>query len=126
MTNFNFKANDSDKITHIGTAGGWVKASTGYSFKFTEKNCNKIVEQILTNQKPIGLVKKKKYDFYDRLFLTILKNDNYVGPRVFNDMFKNVPINKVFKFLDEETSLLEDIKIIIKLPYLPFLKALLK
>jgi len=124
MTNFNFKANDTDKITHIGTAGGWVKASTGYSFKFAEKNCKKIVEQILTNQKPVGIVKKKKYHFYDRLFLKILKNENTVGPRIFNDMFKKVPLNKVFKFLDEETTLLEDVKIILKLPYLPFLKAL--
>ncbi|HIC31036.1 MAG TPA: lycopene cyclase, partial [Flavobacteriaceae bacterium] len=33
MTTFNFEPFNTSKITKIGTAGGWVKGSTGYSFK---------------------------------------------------------------------------------------------
>lgn len=37
MTDFPFHEDSTPKITKIGTAGSWVKASSGYSFKNTEK-----------------------------------------------------------------------------------------
>ena len=37
MTTYPFYKNSTKNITKIGTAGGWVKASTGYSFKNCEK-----------------------------------------------------------------------------------------
>ena len=42
MTNYPFYQNSLKKITMIGTAGGWVKPSTGYSFKNCERNSNKM------------------------------------------------------------------------------------
>lgn len=37
MTDYPFEKENSAYLTKIGTAGGWVKASSGYSFKNTEK-----------------------------------------------------------------------------------------
>jgi lycopene beta-cyclase len=45
------------------------------------------------------------------------------GKKVFTDLFKNNPVQNVLKFLDNETSLSEELKIISSLPTLPFLKA---
>ncbi len=33
MTSYNFKKHNSENILHIGIAGGWAKASTGYTFR---------------------------------------------------------------------------------------------
>lgn len=38
MTNFDFNAFNTKGITKIGTAGGWVKPSSGYSFKQDRKS----------------------------------------------------------------------------------------
>ncbi|NNM15670.1 MAG: lycopene cyclase, partial [Bacteroidia bacterium] len=38
MSNYPFHREHSDTITKIGTAGGWVKGSSGYSFKNAERN----------------------------------------------------------------------------------------
>ena len=47
MTTYPFHSDSTMNITKIGTAGGWVKPSTGYSFK----NCEKYSEKILDNIK---------------------------------------------------------------------------
>lgn len=44
MTTYPFAKSSSTKVTKIGTAGGWVKASSGYSFKNAEKYAAQIVK----------------------------------------------------------------------------------
>ena len=46
MTNFPFENYNTQQVTKIGTAGGWVKGSTGYSFKHTEKKVTKIIANL--------------------------------------------------------------------------------
>ena len=58
MTTYPFYKNSTKNITKIGTAGGWVKASTGYSFKNCEKNSLKIIDNI-KKQKDLRIVRKK-------------------------------------------------------------------
>ena len=41
-----FYKESTKNITKIGTAGGWVKPSTGYSFKSCEKYSLKILKNI--------------------------------------------------------------------------------
>ncbi len=126
MCSYNFRKHNSNRITYIGTAGGWVKASTGYSFRFAQKNVDKILQQIKNNEKPIGLVPKSKYTFYDKLLLKILFYENHLGATIFGSMFQNVKPELIFKFLDEDTSFYEDLKVIIRMPYIPFIKALFR
>ena len=38
MTCYPFERKNTSKILNIGTAGGWTKPSSGYTFKFIEKN----------------------------------------------------------------------------------------
>ena len=65
MSTFNFEKFNTAKITKIGTGGGWVKASTGYSFKHTEKKVTQIVSNIKLNKTPSFKLFKKKYIFVD-------------------------------------------------------------
>ncbi len=124
MTSYPFSKGNTKKTLKIGTAGGWVKASTGYSFKFAEKNALLIVDQII-KQAPIrGYKQPKRFKFYDKLFIKVLKNQNTKGPEIFEKMYSKVKLNVLFRFLDETTSLKEEIGILLKLPYWPFIKAL--
>jgi len=125
MTIYPFQEDSSDRIIKIGTAGGWVKASTGYSFKFSEKIAKKIVAQLEKGQTlNIGYKQHKRFKFYDRLFIKVLQKQNYKGPKIFFEMYRKVRPDLLFRFLDEETTLREEVSIILKLPYRPFIKAL--
>ena len=44
MTGYNFSKHNKSTLLHIGTSGGWTKASTGFTFK---KSTNKIENLIL-------------------------------------------------------------------------------
>ncbi|MEY3920868.1 MAG: hypothetical protein RL634_629, partial [Bacteroidota bacterium] len=45
------------------------------------------------------------------------------GDLVFKKMFQKNPIERIFRFLDNESKLGEEIRLISTLPTLPFLKA---
>ncbi|WP_047418218.1 lycopene cyclase family protein [Cellulophaga sp. Hel_I_12] len=125
MTCFNFAQKNTETILYIGTAGGWTKASTGYTFMSTSKKVKKLVAH-LKNEQPLNTFNKKdKFWFYDLLLLDVLFANNALGQSIFELLFKKRSPQLIFKFLDEETSFLEDFKFISSPPPWPFMKALL-
>jgi lycopene beta-cyclase len=112
-------------LLFIGTAGGWTKASTGYTFMSTSKKVKKLVAH-LKSEKPLNTFNKKdKFWFYDLLLLDVLYANNALGQSIFELLFRKRSPQLIFKFLDEETSFLEDFKFISSPPPWPFMKALL-
>ena len=126
MTCYDFQEHHSKNVRFIGTAGGWAKPSTGYTFMSTAKKIPVLINHIKT-QKPLHILSfKNRFWFYDLLFLDVLFKDNANGYSIFEALFKNRKPQLIFKFLDEETNLFEDIKYIWGCPKKPFITALLK
>ncbi|SDT25489.1 lycopene beta-cyclase [Maribacter dokdonensis] len=126
MTAYDFREHHTNRIRYIGTAGGWAKPSTGYTFMSTANKVPKLIA-FIKEGKPLKKLKLKgKFWFYDMLFLDVLHNDNANGHVIFESIFKALPPQKVFKFLDEKTSLIEDLEYINSCPKQPFIKALIK
>ena len=123
MTDYPFQKDNSKYITKIGTAGGWVKASSGYSFKNTEKKTTQIIENIKKGFPPTHELYERKFQFYDRIFLDVLSKRNEIGPQLFEKFYTKNAIQDIFKFLDEETGLREDLKIMASLYHPQFLKS---
>ncbi len=119
---------NTDKIINIGTAGGWTKASSGYTFQFIQKNSIEIVNSLLNNENPNKNVsfEEKKHNWYDRTLLDVLISKKMTGKDVFDKMFKALPATTILKFLDNESSLVEDVKILSRFPLFPFLKSGIK
>lgn len=126
MSCYPFWEKNTNRVLNIGTAGGWTKASTGYTFKNSDKKSTQLIAFLLTKQDLSKFHKKTKFWFYDLLLLDILDRHNELGASLFSSMFKKEDSTLIFKFLDEETSLIEDIKIILKCPRMPFIKALIR
>ena len=126
MNTYPYHKASRSKITKIGTAGSWVKPSSGYSFKNTEKYVHKLIENIKNGASPDDDLLSKKHRYYDSLFLNVLATDNAKGPDLFHTMYSKNNIQKVFQFLDEETNLLDDLAIMASFNPLPFLKSLWK
>ncbi|MDC6366281.1 MULTISPECIES: lycopene cyclase family protein [Flavobacteriaceae] len=124
MTCYPFHHKNTSKILHIGVAGGWAKPSTGFTFYNTHKQVIKLVEY-LKHEKPLtDFHQSGRFWFYDLLLLDILHRDNSSGRSIFESMFKKRKASLILKFLENETTFWEDLKIISACPKLPFLKAL--
>ncbi|WP_203258559.1 lycopene cyclase family protein [Hyunsoonleella ulvae] len=126
MTTFLFDRYNTKNITKIGTGGGWVKPSSGYSFKHTEQKVAKIITNIKANKRPSHHLFKKKYKFYDKVFLKVLKDENHKGEWIFKQFYAKNDIETMFRFLDEESNFLEELKIMFSLFSWSFIKAFFK
>lgn len=126
MTCYHFWKNNSENIIHIGTAGGWSKASTGFTFKNTTKKTSKLIAHLKENKPLQSFHKTDKFWFYDLLLLDILHEKNYLGSTLFGELFKRTSLQNILKFLDEETSFMEDLKILLKMPPANFIRAIFK
>ncbi|WP_343696072.1 lycopene cyclase family protein [Flavobacterium sp.] len=127
MTSYPFWEKNTKRVLNIGTAGGWTKASTGYTFKNADKKSSQLVQFIQKEDfKMNDFHKKNRFWFYDLLLLDILYHQNELGSRIFSSLFKKASPALIFKFLDEETNFIEDVKVILKCPKVPFLKALFR
>ena len=111
MSSFPFDQFNTPSVLNIGTAGGWTKASTGFTFMNTTRNVSKVISFLKTG-KPLNHFNiKNRFWFYDLLFLDVLFKYNSQGSKLFERMFKkNTPLT-IFRFLDEKTSFVEELKI---------------
>ena len=126
MTAYDFKAHQSKNMRYIGTAGGWAKPSTGYTFRSTAKKTPKMLAHIKSGKPLNSLSYRTKFWYYDLLFIDVLFNDNAQGYNIFETLFKNRKPQQVFKFLDEESSFIEDVGNMMGSPIVPFTKALFR
>ena len=126
MTSFKFEELNSNSILNIGTAGGWTKASTGYTFYNTSKKTKDLVSFLKKDDDLSAFAKRTKYWFYDLLLLDVLANNNEKGSSVFASIFKKVNVKIILKFLGEESSLREDLKIITSVSPKPFILSIVK
>ncbi|EAZ96915.1 lycopene cyclase [Flavobacteria bacterium BAL38] len=124
MTCYPFWKHNTKNIINIGSAGGWTKASTGYTFKNASKKSKALVQFLKSETDFTKFHKKDKFWFYDLLLLDILSSKNELGSKIFSSMFKKGSSTVIFKFLDEETSIWEDLQVIWKCPKILFIKAL--
>ena len=126
MTNrkFGFQNNG---VFNIGTAGGQTKGSSGYTFQFIQKQSQQIADCLANGDSLFAIFDPpKRFRYYDNTLLHILYNNKLQGKKIFTSLFQKNKPQDVLRFLDNETTLIDEIKIISSLPTWPFLKAALK
>lgn len=123
MTDFPFHKDSTSKITKIGSAGSWIKGSTGYSFKHTEKKVRRIIENIKAGKEPSDGLLTMRFRIYDAIFLDVLNQKNDLGELIFSNLYSKNSIVEIFKYLDEETSISEEVKIMRSLYHPQFIKS---
>lgn len=129
MTNYPFPTHSSPAILNIGTAGGNVKASTGYAFQNIQKQMQYLVAWLAAGNENASNFKPKsqsRFRLYDSLLLYIMQQKRLSTSLIFSLLFQKNPPQRIFRFLDEETHFGQDIQIMYSVPSLPFVKALLE
>lgn len=128
MTDFKFVNKQSDHVFSIGIKGGFAKPSTGYTFLRGQKILNKLVQNIINGHTPdLDLpYQAKRFKKYDATLLSVLDSGKFTGEDIFGRLFKKNGAHSMFKFLDEETTLTEEIGIMSTTPIFDFGKAFIK
>ena len=126
MTSYRFDRHNRKNFIYIGTAGGWTKASTGFTFKKTTQKVDELVTFLKTSKSFTEFWKPDRFWFYDLLFLDVLAKYNAEGHQLFRTMFEKNSPALILKFLDEKTSFWEEIRIMTAFPIPLFLSALWK
>jgi lycopene beta-cyclase len=114
----------SPKVIRIGTSGGYVKASTGYTFQRSQRYLQNLVKSLENNKvEKNGMNLNKWKGFLDTVLLNVMLKHRVAQDYIFTGFFKHNKASKVLKFMDEDTSIFEDILFINTVPKPPFIKA---
>ncbi|HMB97023.1 MAG TPA: lycopene cyclase family protein [Balneolaceae bacterium] len=115
------------RTLNIGTAGGWTKPSTGYTFSRIQTRCRKIVGSLESGKKPkFRNGSSYRFRVYDMMILYLIKKYPVKSVNIFSRLFKTSGMDRILTFLDEKTTIVEEISIFSKLPYSPFFHAIYK
>ena len=57
------------------------------------------------------------------MLLNVLSTGKLPGHRVFTELFKHNPPDRILRFLDNDTKIAEELRILISLPQWPFMRA---
>lgn len=122
------KAKKNKRILRIGTGAGMVRASSGYSMR-------KIANWIKTfNGKKLGKSNLLTFeyshnptlDFFDKIFLRVIKNYPDKSNHLFLNLFKKSRHSSLIRFLSDKPSWLDILNIILSMPKILMLKGLFK
>lgn len=115
-----------NNLIHLGTAGNMTKPTTGYTFRNIQLDAKRITKNLLNGDLKLQERGRDRFSFYDRLLLGIIKDEPQKVERIMQSLFSKNRFTHILKFLDEDTSLIGDIKIFLSIPWAPFLKQLIK
>ena len=122
-----FFSSVSPRHIPIGTAAGWTKPSTGYTFAPIQENCAAIVANLERNElTSLHFPRKSRFVFYDNILLTIAHRWPKRLPGLFLNLFSSSRPELVFRFLSEKTTFSEEIRLLSGLKFGIFLKGLLR
>ena len=108
MTTYDYPRRNGNLI-YIGLGGGAARPSTGYTFYGLQRQLMRLAADF-PDLKDTG-VWPEKHRLYDATLLRILEQGRLRGDRVFVDLFSNNPPARVLAFLNGESSLWQDLRL---------------
>ncbi len=115
------------RVISIGIAGGDAKPSTGYTFQRIQRRAQRIAHALRCGESPSPLrtCRATRHSFYDSVLLNVLQLGRRGGERVFCELFARSPVVRLLRFLDEDSSLLEELQVMSSVHLPSFLAAAL-
>ncbi len=125
MTTYSFPAG-SGHIVPIGSLAGASKPSTGYTFLRIQQHCRRLVSLLEQGKPPYaGVEAHLRFRLYDAALLNLMEQRGGESERIFSALFRNNPPDRILRFLDEESSLADELRIMNSVPRTLFVQSLL-
>jgi lycopene beta-cyclase len=113
------------KVIKIGAAANLTRKSTGYTFLNIQKFTKELVQKLIKNQIISNTQIQSKYNFLDKIFIKVLIQEKGNMHKNFFRLFKKNNAKDIVNFLSNNSSFIQDIKIILSMSKLIFFKKLL-
>lgn len=128
MTDMPLPVRSGGRIWNIGTAGGMVKASSGYAFLRTQRMIRSFVADWVQKGLPNAhkLRSSPLFQAMDSIMLRVLREGTVSGKTFFSRLFQKLPARVVFRFLDEDATGGEVFRILSASPTWPFFRSALR
>lgn len=114
------------RVVNIGSAGGNSKPSTGYTFYFIQEHTQQIMAALREHKMPVAFKRPARFSFYDKILLEVLDKKELPASKLFLELFLKNEIRDILDFLNEDSSLLQELKIMNSVNKAHFLKAAFK
>ena len=114
MTDAVFPLRPAPRVLAIGTAGGCAKPSTGYTFRRIQKQARRITRQLFKTGQPLYTPPAfDRYRWLDSVMLRVLATGRQDGAEFFCELFRRNPAERVLDFLNEDSSLAQDLALML-------------
>lgn len=115
----------SGRILAIGARAGLIKASTGYAYERIQRDSAAIAASLDRREHPFDLPPPRpRHRLLDALLLDVFDRDPSTLERAFARLFAANPVERVLAFLDEDTGVPDELRLMATLPAAPYLRAL--
>jgi lycopene beta-cyclase len=122
MTDASFKEVEGRTI-YIGMAGGDTRSSTGFTFMNIQRRVERIVKALEIGGNPGETLRFNRFVWYDKVLLRVLEEKTYPGEQLFMRLFKKNPIQRILAFLQGESGILMEIKVMQTAPLKEFINS---
>ena len=126
MTDHPLPARNGAHIINLGTRGGRAKPSTGYAFKRIQQHSARLVAALATTGHPPADATGDQWQFrlFDTLLLDIMKRRGETTRDIFRQLFERNPVERIFRFLDEQTSWADNLRVMNSVSAGPFMRSI--
>ena len=126
MTDHPLPARRGANIINLGTRAGRAKPSTGYAFKRIQAHTARLVAALVATGAPPPDPTGDQWQFhlFDTLLLDIMQRQGETTRDIFAEMFQHNPVERIFDFLDERTSWVENLQVMNSVTPWPFLRSI--
>jgi lycopene beta-cyclase len=112
------------RVVPIGIRGGMLKPSTGFALERIQRHGAALAESLRRHGHPHAVAAHhRRHAWLDRVFLDALGRDPDIVEDVMLRLFTRNTAPSVLRFLDEDSTSLQEARLVATLPVLPFLRA---
>ncbi len=110
----------SGRVVVIGQRGGAAKASSGYAFQFIQRQCDALTCWLREHGAAVAVSleapRSRTATFFDRVMLSYLHQHPSRAPDVFVPLFASVPGDALARFLSEEGTAIDHLRVMGAVP----------
>lgn len=123
MTDARFPRRIGRSVFRIGTAGGATRPSTGYTFAGIQRQVRAVAAACRNGRTPLPPpVHSARHSAMDAVLLRALDTGRVDGAELFTGLFRQVPMERLLRFLDGATRWDEDFATGLRTPVRPMLR----
>jgi lycopene beta-cyclase len=124
MTDAPFARRVGHRVFRLGTAGGATRPSTGYTFAAMNRQADDIAGLLLAGRTPVPPAPyPARHRWMDAVLLRALDRGYIRGPELFTGLFAANPSDRVVRFLDGQSGLIDDLALMRTTPMPPMIRA---